>query len=310
MLSTFLLTAIAGLSVASPTIVHRQSGAVYPDVADTRYATTEAVNTVQEYFTAKSLHDVQRWIGYFDTTEGVYVDATLGTFFSQPDLLATFEPVVAGWTADAKSYPLRIVGDANSAVVTFVDTPAVFGAEMRLIAAFDFRDGKVLRQVDYWDSRLNPVSAYRVPDDQFPTDFAESRVASQPNESIQRAADELHAALTGGNVTAVADLLTFDAVLQDFTTRTRIEGKAAIERYLNRALPTLPYGSGAAVRHVVGSAVGGAYEWRGRSGSGADNGITALLLNPEGFITELTTIWDASQFDNSTLQALAKCSIE
>jgi hypothetical protein len=247
---------------------------------------------------------------HFDPTQAIYVDATLGTKFSQPNLTATFKPVVAGWGPDAKSYPLQIMGDLNSAVVLFVDTPPVFGAEIRAISAFDLKDGKVARQVDYWDARLSAIADYRVPDDQYPSDFGESTIQGSPNWAIGNAANQLHAALSMGNSTAATELFTYDAVLIDQSTRTRIEGALAIGRYLQRALPALPYGIGATVRHVVGAARGGAYEWVGGPGAAARDGIIALHLDHHGKITQLTTVWDASRTSNATMKALVGLSIE
>jgi hypothetical protein len=65
-------------------------------------------------------------------------------------------PVVL-WIKDGSpsglSYPTRISGDMHSAVVAFTDTPELFGGEIRILAAIDFKDGKVVRWIDYWDGR-------------------------------------------------------------------------------------------------------------------------------------------------------------
>ena len=37
-----------------------------------------------------------------------------------------------------------------------VDTPELFGGELRILAAVDFRDGKIVRWVDYWDAAAPP----------------------------------------------------------------------------------------------------------------------------------------------------------
>jgi hypothetical protein len=54
-------------------------------------------------------------------------------------------------------------------------------------------------------------------------------------------------------------------VLEDLTLHTAIVGRQSIAAYLARALPSLPYGQGAQVRHVVGGAAGGPSTCRSRS---------------------------------------------
>jgi hypothetical protein len=64
--------------------------------------------------------------------------------------------------------------------------------------------------------------------------------------------------------------------------------------YLARALPSLPYGQGAQVRHVVGGAAGGGYEWT-NPGAAAPRGVNVIKLNSRGQIVQLTSIWDGSR---------------
>ncbi|KAG4437527.1 hypothetical protein IFR05_006999 [Cadophora sp. M221] len=124
---------------------------------DTGNASLALARSILGYFTAKSLHDGDACMRYFHRTQAVYVDATVGLKLSQLNITTALRPVVATWPEDAKSYPLWITGDLNSAVVLFVDTPTLFGEELRLIAAFDFKGGKVTLQIDYWDGRRNSV---------------------------------------------------------------------------------------------------------------------------------------------------------
>ncbi|KAH8900756.1 hypothetical protein GQ53DRAFT_632199 [Thozetella sp. PMI_491] len=288
----------------------RSPSVPYPDIADTSHATPSLVNFFRGYFTAKSAHDAPGLASYFDPTNATYADAVLGSAFSQPDMAATFAYVASTWGPDSKSYPLRIIGDMNGAVIMFRNTPDMFGAELLSIAAVDFKGGKIVRQVDYWDGRRNPVADSRVPDDQYPADFGEKKFRVCPNRVLQSVVDQLHAALSAGNGSGAVALFTADAVLEERTARSRIEGQLAIERYLERALASLPYGSGSTVRHVVGSGQGGGYEWVGKSGAAARNGLTALELDQRGKITRLTTAWDASRADDANIKALTELAIE
>src|SRR3984957_2754694 len=86
---------------------------LYPEVANTSHATPEVAAFFKSYFTAKSEH----------------------------------KPVP---TTDHFSEAHR---DTHSALVAFTDTPELFGAEIRILAAIDFKDGKVVRWIDYWDGR-------------------------------------------------------------------------------------------------------------------------------------------------------------
>jgi len=82
-------------------------------------------------------------------------------------------------------------------------------------------------------------------------------------------------------------------VLEDLTLRTAVVGRQSIAAYLARALPSLPYGQGAQVRHFVGEAAGGGYEWT-NPGTSAPRGVNAIKLNSRRQIVQLTSIWDGS----------------
>jgi hypothetical protein len=47
------------------------------------------------------------------------------------------------------SYPTRISDDTHSALVAFNDRHELFCGEIRILAAVDFKDGKVVRPIDY-----------------------------------------------------------------------------------------------------------------------------------------------------------------
>jgi hypothetical protein len=87
------------------------------------------------------------------------------------------------WPKSARSYPTRILGDVRSAMILFMSTPELFGAEIRSVSPVDFGHGRrVERWVDYWDGRhfgTSGVAGLRVPADQFPPDFRESTVGEQ-----------------------------------------------------------------------------------------------------------------------------------
>jgi hypothetical protein len=283
---------------------------LYPDITDTSHASPQAALFFRGYYTAKSRRDVDEWLRYFHPSKLAYFDATLGLGAdSRPGVEELLRKIVPAWPKSAKSYPLRILGDATSAVVVFVDTPELFGAELRIIAAVDFQDGKVTRQVDYWDGRGNAAVNLRTPDDHYPHDLALKTVLATAAPAMDTTARNLHAALAAGDAQAAATLFSADAAFEDMTTRTRLEGRLAIGRYLHRALPVLPYGPGTSLRHVLGSAQGGGYEWQPSSGP-VRNGITALELDGEGAVTRLTAVWDASRMPEEEMRSLATRSVE
>ncbi|EEU38304.1 uncharacterized protein NECHADRAFT_77138 [Fusarium vanettenii 77-13-4] len=269
---------------------------LYPDIADIRHATPALVEFLRHYFQAKSRHDADEWIKDFDTSKITYIETVLGLHLNSANFEATTKAIMATWGADARSYPLRIIGDTHSAVMFFVDTPAMFGSELRGIAALDMENGKVVRQVDYWDGRRAPLAETRVPESQYPTGFGELAVQRTRNPVLQGIVNELHAGLSTGNSSITAALFDVDAVWEDRTTRTVLDGRLAIERYLARALSSLPYGTDATVRHVVGNEQGGGYEWIGGPGAVARHGMTALKLNKNGLITWICPVWDASRY--------------
>jgi ketosteroid isomerase-like protein len=169
------------------------------------------------------------------------------------------------WPATGLSYPTRILGDERSALVAFTDTPELFGAEIRSLAAIDIRDGKIVRWVDYWDGRhfgAELAAKIRTPSDKFPTDFKE---ATFPAMLRQRSAQRRTSCSRPSRATdakTAAALFSSDAVYEDMTLRTQILGRLAIERYLRRALDKLPAGTGSSMLHVVGGDMGGGFEWR------------------------------------------------
>jgi hypothetical protein len=95
------------------------------------------------------------------------------------------------WAPPARSYASRILAGEQSALVHMVDTPELFGGELRILAAIDFADGKIVRWVDYWDSSAFDTALYnqfRTPADSFPRDLkdAEVRRERHPSSSTRR----------------------------------------------------------------------------------------------------------------------------
>ena len=179
------------------------------------------------------------------------------------------------WPATGLSYPTRILGDERSALVAFTDTPALFGAEIRSLAAIDIKDGKIVRWVDYWDGRhfgAELAAKMRTPSDKFPTDFNDATVPGNASSKIRAAANRLHAAFAGNDAKAAAVLFTSDAVYEDMTLHTQVLGRLAIERYLGRSLDKLPAGTGSSIVHVVGGVWAVASSGRPRPPTGRPSG--------------------------------------
>ncbi|KAJ4223282.1 hypothetical protein NW759_005917 [Fusarium solani] len=281
-----------------------------PDIADISHATPALVEFIRHYFQAKSRHDADEWIKVFDTSKITYIETVLGLHLNSTNFEAMTKAIMATWGADARSYPLRIIGDMHSVVMFFVDTPAMFGSELRGIAALDMENGKVVRQVDYWDGRRAPLAETRVPESQYPTSFGESAVQRARNPVLQGIVNELHTGLSTGNSSVTAALFDVDTIWEDRTTRTLLDGRLAIERYLARASSSLPYGTGATVRHVVGNEQGGGYEWFGGPGAAARHGMTAPKLNKDGLITWISPFWDASYASDVAIATLLRFAIE
>lgn len=288
-----------------------ESGA---EIIDASHASSEVVQLVTATFAAKSSRDVDRTMGFFSPAQLVYTDTTIGeTYRNWSEQRGAFDRFMTTmWGEGTRSYPTRVVGDHHSAIVVFVDSPEMFGREVRIMAAIDFDDdGKITRQVDYWDGRQFGVAAleqHRYPADQIPDEFGELATGEHAHPQLQQAALSFHRALADGNAAAAAELLTADAVFEDLTLRTTIVGAIAIGGYLDRAIASLPYGSGSKLRHTVGSKQGGGYEWTGFGP--VKNGVTALELDLQDRISRVTAMWDASRIDTATITALIGQTVE
>ena len=216
----------------------------YPDIADRSHATAAAAAFFRSFFTAKTRKDIEATHAHFQPGKTVYFDATLGwALLTNADVRKMWEQYMPQWPAEAKSYPTQILGDMTSAVVFVTDTPELFGGEIRTISIADLEDGKIVRLVDYWDGRgfgAKLAGSLCVPAERYPLELGLSTVASRPG-SIATAARELTAAFATGDADRVGELFSYDALFEDMALRTQLRGRAAIVRYLQRALPSLPY---------------------------------------------------------------------
>ncbi|MEV6846240.1 nuclear transport factor 2 family protein [Actinoplanes sp. NPDC051411] len=281
----------------------------YPDVADVAHASAPAAAFFRSFFSAKSSKDIEATQAHFHPAKTAYFDATLGwAFTSHADVHKGWQQLMPTWPDAAKSYPTGILGDTTSGIVFMTDTPELFGAELRAIAVVDFEDGKIVRWVDYWDGRGSEIArTMSVPVESYPHELGSDAVTDRVG-ALADAARNIADAFGEGDARPVADLFTYDAVFEDMTLRSQIRGRAAIARYLGRALPHLPY-AGASIRHIVGNSVSGGFEWR------ADNhpvprGAVALVLDDHGQIAEFTAVWDGSLLDDAAITAAVACSVD
>jgi hypothetical protein len=299
---------------AGPALAQNDGDSTYPQIVDTSHASDEVRAFFASFFTAKSRHDLAQTMDHFSPQLLTYTDATLGWSMDSFDALKSiFSKYMPNWPDTGLSYPTRILGDMHGAVVAFTDTPELFGGELRILGAVDFKEGKVVRWVDYWDSRSFNADLYtkmRTPEEKFPTDFKEKAVGATASPKIVSIASELQSAFTTADAESAARLFSYDAIYEDMTLRTQLLGRAEIERYLSRVLLKAPFGGGSRLRHVVGSDLGGGFEWIGSPATPVKSGITALELDPQGKISRLTSVYDGRQLGDAALQDLALLSIK
>ena len=286
---------------------------LYPDVVNTSHATPQVASFFKSYFTAKSEHKPAPTTDYFSEAHLTYIDAALGwPFYNKKGMTEIFEQFMPKWPPTGLSYPTRVSGDMHSAVVAFTDTPELFGGEIRILAAIDFKDGKVVRWIDYWDGRsfgAETAAKMRTPPDKFPTNFDYEVASEGASAKIKDVSQKLAAAFAAGDAAAADALFSNDAVYLDRALRARILGKEAIGKYLGRVLATVPYGKGSKLMHVVGSDQGGGFEWT-NDASAVKRGIVAIDLNSAGQIERLDTTWDNGVMSDADLKALVLQSIE
>ncbi len=179
--------------------------------------------------------------------------------------------------------------------------------ELRILGAVSFDDqGHVIRWMDYWDGRSSGAKNSIGPS--YPTDFHDS-----VGNATGRIADVCHRlgqAFGAGDASAATDLFSNDAVYEDMALHGQVLGRLAIKRYLTRVLSKVPYGSGAAIAHVVGSDQGGGCEWRAAPGFPQKRGATALALDAQGRISRLTVVYDSSLFADADYRSLVALAAE
>lgn len=288
-------------------------GAPHHELPDLSHATVEVGHFFEEFFTAKIAHDVDATMRFFNRSSMTYIDATLGYYFGSWEALHDlFAEVMPAWAPDVKSYAVRILGDADSAVVFFVDTAGSSGPnELRITGVVDFTDGTVARWVDYWDGRhvtLPVLKTLKVPASAYPRDFEESKVRPHAASAMRRTATALSEALVRADAAAAAALFADDAVPIDVAAHLSVNGRYGIERLLRRSAGDFPWAqSSAKVRHVVGSAGGGGWEWTAQQA--VPRGVNAVELDRSGKITSFTAVWDGSFLTEQQLSALAALAI-
>jgi hypothetical protein len=300
----------AGTARAATTAGSGTGRLPYPSgVTDTSHCTPEVAAIFRGIFTAKSEHDAASFMSYFSRANTVYMDAVLGVSFSSwQEADDYFSSVLPPLPAAAISYPLRIVGDARSAAIEFVDAPAFFKTEIRALSSVTFDSSqKIIRWVDYWDGRssLTP-NTFPSP---YPADFRDSEQNADP--AVVRAARALQAAFAAGDAAAAVALMSVDVVCEDMAVHTRVRGQFQAQRYYTRALGQLPYGPGASLVHAEGSRQGGGYEWSAvPDAAPMRRGHTCVELDEVGKISRLTAIYDSSLLSYPAYQSLAGLAAE
>ena len=283
----------------------------YPQgVTDTSHASPRVAEIFRGFFTAKSEHNAPALMNYFSMTNAFYIDASSGTVWpSWESLNDLFTPFfAAGLPADAISYPLRIVGDENSALVEFEDTPELFGSELRILGSVTFDEHqKIIRWIDYWDGRSalvqNSITS------SYPAYFKDEVQRADP--LVASVAESLQQAYAAGDVAGALALMTFDVVHEDMAAHARLRGQLQVGRYYTRALGALPFGPGASLVHVEGGRQGGGYEWSAAPvANPMRRGHTCIELDATGKISRLTTIYDSSLLGYSAYTSLVGLSAE
>jgi len=262
------------------------------------------------FFATKTACDIEGTMSFFAPDMASYIDATLGwDFDSYEALKAVFTQYMPTWAPPARSYATKILPGETSALVHMVDTPELFGGELRILAAVDFADGKIVRWIDYWDSSAFDDGLYaqfRTSADSFPTDFKDGQVPTRAAPELVDAATALQQAFGTADESAAHDLLHTDVVLVDMALRMQVIGRIETVAYLGRVLDQVPYGRSSELRHVVGGAGGGGFEW-----TAADRlvGITALERDADGLITRITSVYDSRQVERARKAALISASV-
>lgn len=309
--------AAIGSKAAAATGRAGKSGAIAAPPLDTSHATRELADLVENMFRQKQARSLEGFMSYFSRRQLTYVDAIWGgDFRGWSTLNAQMADVMLNWPSTVRAYPTKVIGDTRSAMFFFYDSAEMFGHEIRAMAPLDFQDGKIVRQVDYWDGRHFTIEAtknFRLPPEQFPTEFGEVVTGENASPVVRGVATALADAFASADAAAAAELFSFDATFEDLTLKSRLVGRPAIGGFLERASGLLPYGRGSTLRHVVGSAQGGGYEWSNPDNPGGplvNNGTIALELDREARISGLTALWDGALISDAALGELLTTTVE
>jgi hypothetical protein len=281
----------------------------YPDVADTSASTISLARFMKRFFIAKTSQDVAATMEFFHP-DVVYIDATIGGpywTFNYTQLEGVFAAFMPGW-GNGKSYATRILGSkTNGCMLAFTDTPELFGGDLRLMGSLSFKEGKIVRWIDNWD--------WRSFDNLFgfgqaaTADFFESTVTTSASGDMTNVVNNLSTALAAGDAAAAAALFSVDAVFEDMSLRNEVQGRIMIQRFLERAVATLPYGTGSSLQLARGTAKGGGYEFKGSAASTLQMGNIALVLEDE-VITRFTAAYDASRLPTAVFDNLLTLGVE
>jgi hypothetical protein len=299
----------AGKTSAATTAGSGTRGLPYPSgVTDTSHCTPEVAAIFRGFFSAKSEHDTAVMMSYFSRANTTYIDACLGVALTSWQAVNSEFSTFTKLPAAAISYPLRIVGDARSAAIEFVDAPAFFGQEIRALSTVTFDSNhRIIRWIDYWDGRSSLIPNTIA--STYPANFKDSEQNADP--AVVQAAQALQAAFAAGDAAAAVALMSADVVHEDLAARTRVRGQIQAQRYYRRALGQLPYGPGAAMVHAEGSRQGGGYEWSAAPGAAPmRRGHTVIELDDAGQVSRLTAIYDSSLLSYPAYQSLVGLAAE
>ena len=282
---------------------------------DTSRASPELSELFTRFFIAKSSQDDEGEMEAFAEGDPAYGDVVMGWLVAGHDKLAAAFKATAANSGDGRSYPTQIMGALydgdGSALLAITNTPEIVGSELRMLSTVDFRKGKIVRWVDYWDSMAFDdaiLAEKRTPADQFPNEYAEEQAGTAASSAIVALAGRLHAAIMAGDAEAAAELFDEDAIVEDMALRIQVIGKRAITRYFENVLATAPLGTGSRMRHIVGADAGGGFEWFGSPATPVAGGVTALSVSRVGAITRATTVYDSRQLSKDARQTLVLLS--
>lgn len=261
-------------------------------LVDGSHAEQEAALFFRDFFEAKNSRDVERFLTFFSPDFTAFCDAALGSKRTGWDeVKAMYQQYMPNWGL-GRSYPLRVLGGPKSAVVFLTNTRELFGGDLYILSSVDLDGGKVQRWTDYWDSAGFDDSKFdslvrKGPD--FASEFGAGRAAAHPE--LRAACEALHRGCTEG--TGLDEVFTRDVIWEDLACKSQYIGRAAVTRMLRRSLHDLPFGPGAAIRHVVGGSNGGGYEWIGSASFKQISGIHAIELDDAGLIARVTAAYDS-----------------